>query len=293
MQRVSLLLALLLALLTPALVRAQDNAFSREVVCTETADAEAMFLSQVIPLLDAIPEQPNANAGVFYTTEVEVFMEEGMKATIGGPDGQPFWTDDQIRIVGHPSKNVWMRDFRSGDRLHIVPEPEPQDFYYVLSPGQNTLHITLENLLGPVQSTSAYVLMLWQPCSAPVAAQPAVEATEAMSATTALLDAGDAAPPAAESDQETLKEADVQRVSLAEAPDTAYVAVQPARVQAVARPLPTLLWLGAPLGLLLLGLVLWQGRQMAPTLQRSLRPALVQARASWRDLKAWLESMQK
>ena len=126
-----------------------------------------------------------------------------------------------------------------------------------------------------------------------MAAQPAVEATEAMSATTALLDAGDAAPPAAESDQETLKEADVQRVSLAEAPDTAYVAVQPARVQAVARPLPTLLWLGAPLGLLLLGLVLWQGRQMAPTLQRSLRPALVQARAAWRDLKAWLESMQK
>ena len=117
MQRFSLLLALLLALLTPALVRAQDNAFSREVVCTETAEAETMYLSQVIPLVDAISQQSNDHAGVFYTTEVEVFMEEGMQAAIGGPDGQPFWTDDLLRIVGQPAQAEWSHDFRSADRM--------------------------------------------------------------------------------------------------------------------------------------------------------------------------------
>ena len=101
------------------------------------------------------------------------------------------------------------------------------------------------------------------------------------------------AQPAAGAEQPPLASGDLQSAGLAAALDTADAALPPANVQAVARPLPSLLWLGAPLGLLLLGIVLWQGRQMAPTLQRSLRPALVQVRASWRDFKVWLESMQK
>ena len=72
MRPIALLIALMLALLTPALAQAQayPNFYARQDGCPADGGDNYMFLSEVIPLVDAIPEQPNANAGVFYTTEV-------------------------------------------------------------------------------------------------------------------------------------------------------------------------------------------------------------------------------
>ena len=265
MRPIALLIALMLALLTPALAQAQayPNFYARQDGCPADGGDNYMFLSEVIPLVEAIPEQTNAQLGVFYTHEVDLVFEDEMQVAIAEPNGQPFWSDDLLEIIILPLHKRWATDFRSPDRQDVMMLKEPQLLTPLLSPGKNTLQVTLENQEGFTRSASAIVLQIWKPCVS-------AEERQAAQATAK-------AQPLSGPGVTDLPESESPHVRAPDAPLPGSASATPASldalVEAVAWPSGSLLWLGAPLGLLLLGIV-WMGAQR-----------------SWRKFKTWLQAL--
>ena len=178
MRSVSLLIALLLALLTPGLTQAQDDAtpLPPEVACAKGADA--MYIKEIMPLMQAVPEDAYGKpSDTFFYNQLYMRIEEGAEVTIGGPAGQPYWTRDRMSLSALPRGLSWTHYFRSADGASLVPLQEPVSITYMFQPGALNV-LTLRALSGPepTQASSPYVLTIWNPCASLVASATTAQA---------------------------------------------------------------------------------------------------------------------
>jgi hypothetical protein len=175
MQRYVTLMVIILAALLPAPVWAQPT----EEMCYLKDPPPPFFARKVVQLVEAISVRPSREPGVFYRNWTEIDYQEGQAVILtGSQDLYPYKTDDLMRLTASPSGKVWEHDFRSTDRMTIVPQETYQDITDMLVPGVNTLEIVLEDILGPEYSSSSYWVIVLEPCPAP---QP--EASQAATAT--------------------------------------------------------------------------------------------------------------
>ena len=148
--------------------------------CVRLNDGKEYRLNQIVWLADAIPEQPSkeGESGVFYQHTVTLFYEAGQRVLLSGDsDIHGFRTDDLLRLESSPAGETWSQDFRSEDHMRIVPVEEAQDITGLFMPGVNRLTLTLQDLLGPVYSSSAYGLLIYDPCFMTPRATPTPTAT--------------------------------------------------------------------------------------------------------------------
>lgn len=180
MQRYLICLAILIATLLPTPVWAQFT----EEMCYFNDPPPPFFAQQVKQVVEAIPERPSREPGVFYRNWVEINYSEGQAVILtGSRDLHPYKTDDRMRLTASPSGKVWEHDFRSADRMAIVPMETYQDITDLLVPGVNTLEIVLEDIMGPVYSSSSYWIMVLERCPAPEAAADEIDTEPTREAT--------------------------------------------------------------------------------------------------------------
>lgn len=177
MQWLFILMSLVMTMLPPV-----DHAAAREGrSCVTMEDGKAYTLADMAPLTPSIPEQPGRAQGpsIFYQDTFTVTVKAGQRVLLVGLEpGGGFATDDLLRLEALPAQKERSWDFRSADRMRIIQVKRPVDITSLLLPGDNTVTLTMQDLLGPVFSSSAYGLLFFDPCVAPkpmaMTATPAV-----------------------------------------------------------------------------------------------------------------------
>ncbi|MEZ4614423.1 MAG: hypothetical protein R2867_02760 [Caldilineaceae bacterium] len=181
---ISLMLMLAATLSQPAAA-----SFSPPPRCIRLLSGGDYRLSKVVPLSDALAEQPTMahGNGVFQLDSVFILVKEGQRILLSGSEmGGGFVTDDLLLVATIPANKQQSWDFRSVDHMAIIPVSQPQDITHLFVPGHNMVTLTMRDMLGPVYSTSAYRLLILDPCgdSAPKAA-PTTASTQTPSVTPA------------------------------------------------------------------------------------------------------------
>lgn len=343
-------LLLLIAACTPAAAQA-----SSVVDCQMLADGQEYQIGRTIALAEAVPEQTSQPARIeadgshdFNQANTLVMLEEGELVLLSGsPEGTGFVADDWIGINVQPSNHAREWDFRNSERTRIVPVDAPQEITDLFQVGANHLTLTAKDLLGPVYSSSAYWLLILEPCGADMAETVPMSSDTSSEISTDMVQLGSdevattlpttdslsttrslpltdqavsttlafAAPvPAAieKSEAVTIAPTQIKDSPYIEALDgnpniqspaageasasQAAVASAEVDVESARSPLLWVLSLGVPMGIVLVGLALWQGRRIAPELwddaRQQLKSTLNQLRTRLQELKTQLEAMQ-
>jgi hypothetical protein len=135
-------------------------------VCTGNSDPNAYRLQQSMALAEAMPKTQGSGPWpyIFHQRTVEVSYAEGQRLVLSGPP-EGLRTDDLAEIHVIPSGQHWEHDFRDAAHTRIDVLMGEQDLSHLFTPGTNQLTLTLTDVLGPEWSTSAYTLLVMEPCN--------------------------------------------------------------------------------------------------------------------------------
>ncbi len=142
--------------------------------------------NQSIELAPSIAEQPSrsSKAYEFYHARKTFSLAPGDLALLASTaDGTGWLSSDDKIVLQRDSGRAWEWDYRNPARTAIVPIP-PQDVTNLFEPGPNAVDISLQDLLGPVFSSRAYYLVIYE-CGQPETppATPTPHATPTKAAT--------------------------------------------------------------------------------------------------------------
>ncbi|MEZ4682065.1 MAG: hypothetical protein R2932_48450 [Caldilineaceae bacterium] len=291
-----------LAILLFTLVHSTTVTLAQSEHCTVLGDGWAYRLKRAMPLADPIVEQTSMGVYPYQFTLNSIFilLEEGERVLLSGSaTGDGFVTDDIVTLEVIPGDKSRSWDFRSQDQMTIVPVTAPQDITDLFKPGHSMITISMQDLLGPVYSSSGYWLLLYATCTLPTTvATPSPTATSVPSTSTPTPLSPTATATVASS---AVNLATPETVLTPTADESASLPKKTDQVRSNWLQLALLFWDWVLLGVVLLGAGLWQLLKQHPLIWPeqitqwraqvtiALQPVWQRLHAEWASLKAYLE----